>query len=218
MNGNSGYLTSTNQAYNIKRARRKLSTKSEVDCLDGMAIKGHKMSIAEQLKDTYSRNKNKNQLFENYHYPLINVISKRKVLNNSSKLVKNLLKYNNKVLMKRDEHLMLSKSTISKEKIDGYSTPKTKQRMNSTFNASLYSFASLQREDYLRKCRIKDYMRTHDCNFFNKEYFIKDPFDNYSRNAYKVKNIYQENDFINKIKRDVSGLKFSNQLKAYPDI
>ena len=47
MNGNSGYLTSTNQAYNIKRARRKLSTKSEVDCLDGMAIKGHKMSIAE---------------------------------------------------------------------------------------------------------------------------------------------------------------------------
>ena len=129
MNGNSGYLTSTNQAYNIKRARRKLSTKSEVDCLDGMAIKGHKMSIAEQLKDTYSRNKNKNQLFENYHYPLINVISKRKVLNNSSKLVKNLLKYNNKVLMKRDEHLMLSKSTISKEKIDGYSTPKTKQRM-----------------------------------------------------------------------------------------
>ena len=107
MNGNSGYLTSTNQAYNIKRARRKLSTKSEVDCLDGMAIKGHKMSIAEQLKDTYSRNKNKNQLFENYHYPLINVISKRKVLNNSSKLVKNLLKYNNKVLMKRDEHLML---------------------------------------------------------------------------------------------------------------
>ena len=49
MNGNSGYLTSTNQAYNIKRARRKLSTKSEVDCLDGMAIKGHKMSIAEQL-------------------------------------------------------------------------------------------------------------------------------------------------------------------------
>ena len=88
MNGNSGYLTSTNQAYNIKRARRKLSTKSEVDndCLDGMAIKGHKMSIAEQLKDTSSRIKNKNHLFENYHYPLINVISKRKVLNNSSKL------------------------------------------------------------------------------------------------------------------------------------
>lgn len=69
-----------------------------------------------------------------------------------------------------------------------------------------------------QKCKIKNYLHSHDCNIFNKTYFNKDPFINYVRNAYKAKYIYEDNSFMQKIKKDVSQLKFSNSLKAYSEL
>ena len=217
-----GFLTSTNKAYNIRKAQRKLSSNSQNEStpLDGLAIKSHQMSIAEQLSETFMKQpKGNNILFEKYNFPLINVISKRNVLNNSTRLVKNLLRYNNKVYMKKEENLMLSKKQINNERIEGYSTPKVNKKYlepSSEDNSSSLSFA--QKEEKRRRLKIKNYMRTHDCNFYNREYFLKDPFENYARNAYKVKKIYQANNFMSKIKKDVSSLKFSHRLKFYSDL
>jgi hypothetical protein len=40
---------------------------------------------------------------------------------------------------------------------------------------------------------------------------------NYDRNSYKIKQLYNDDIFINKIKEDVSSLKFSNNLRANND-
>lgn len=217
-----GFLTSTNKTYNIRKIQKKLSSNSQSEStpLDGLAIKSHQMSIAEQLRETFMKHpKGSNILFEKYNFPLINVISKRNILNNSNRLVKNLLKYNNKVYMKKEENLMLSKKKINNVRVEGYSTPKANKKfLKPPGEENTSSLSFVQKEEKRRRLKIKDYMRIHDCNFYNREYFLKDPFENYALNAYKIKKIYQDNNFMSKIKKDVSSLKVSNRLKVYSDL
>ena len=170
-------------------------------------------------------------------FPLITVISKRNILNNSPSLVKSILRCKRRQYQLRDQNLLLTKhnSNYSNRNYnynitslpEGYSSINIK-RINKTNNESVNtnnkkdinksSLAYQQEIEYKNKCKIKDYLHSHDCNMFNKTYFNKNPFDNYARNAYKAKCLYENNYFISKIKKDVSKLKFSNSLKAYSEL
>ena len=168
----------------------------------------------------------KTNIIFNQPFPLITVISKRNVLNNSPSLVKSILRCKRRQYQLRDLNLLITKhnSNHMAPLPEGYSV--NLKRINKTNESVLStkqdvnksSLAYQNKIEYKNKCKIKDYLRSHDCNVFNKTYFNKTPFDNYARNAYKAKCLYENNYFISKIKKDVSKLKFSNSLKAYSEI
>ena len=208
----------------------KSSSSSNLDPLDGFAIKTHHMSIADHLYQSMnSLNNTKTNIIFNQPFPLITVISKRNVLNNSPSLVKSVLRCKRRQYQLRDQNLLLTKHNSNNNNHitslpEGYSI--NIKRNNKTNESVLgnkkdinkSSLAYQHEIEYKNKCKIKDYLHLHDCNVFNKTYFNKTPFDNYARNAYKAKCLYENNYFTSKIKKDVSKLKFSNSLKAYSEI
>ena len=113
----------TSLKINIDKLRKKNIIKllennelNKVDNFDGYAVKFYKESIKEKiekLKDDNNNNKGKNILIDT-PFPLISVLSQRKILNKSKVLIpKIVISYRNK-LSKIDEQLIKNK-TIDEE-------------------------------------------------------------------------------------------------------
>lgn len=214
---NGPYLTSTAQ---IKRARSILSNDSRKSSyLDGLSLSCHKVTIADRLKGS---NKIKPLKLTAQHFPLINAISKRKILNNSNSLVKHLLRYNKTGFSNLELNVMLSQDNNNIANIINYpklSLKKPKKKIKNHSYSGSYSLAYQQKLERERKVSpINDYTPFHDTNFFNREYFIKDPTEFYSLNAYKMNKLIDKDHFVNKIKKDIAGLKFNQTLRAFDHI
>jgi hypothetical protein len=195
--------------------------------LDGFAMKTHHMTISDYLyQSMHSFNNSNTNIIFNQPFPLINVISKRNILNNSPSLIRNILRCKRRKYHSRDQNLLLNKNPTRQAIIpEGYCNINLKRVRKNNENilsdkneVNKYSLSYLKEIENKKKCNIKSYLHSHDCNVFNKTHFNKNPFDNYVRNAYKVKALYEEDYFMSKIKRDVCGLKYSNSLKVYPEL
>ena len=225
MNKNS-FITSLK--INIDKLRKKNILKllenkefNKIDNFDGYAVKFYKESIKEKiekLKDNNNNNKGKNILIDT-PFPLISVLSQRKILNKSKVLIpKIVISYRNK-LSKIDEQLIKNK-TIDEEIKNGIY--KKIIRKKNFRKRNINSYDNNNNTDFIpfwnkTTYKLHGYRIIHDSNFYNKIFFKNDPMINYDRNSYKIKQLYNDDIFINKIKEDVSSLKFSNNLRANND-
>ena len=99
-----------------------------------------------------------------------------------------------------------------------------KQKKNfslQSFNDEKY-FRLIKRE---KKCSfpkykfiINQYRINHDINSFNRSHMFTDYIKQYEKNAYKLKDVVQKEQFINMIKCDLLKLKFNNKLKPFDDL
>jgi len=221
-NNNNNNTLEEKQKFVIKLLENKELNKT--DNFDGLSVKFYKESIKEKIEKlkNINTNKGKNILIDK-PFPLISIISQRKILNKSNVLVpKIMVSYRNK-LNKIDEQLIKSgnyKTVNNEVQTDNYKLKKifkkNKHRRNikSTDNKSFKNLINFwNKTNY----KLHDYRRIHDSNYYNKIYFKKDPMINYDRNSYKIKKLLNNDIFINKIKEDVSSLKFCNDLKANLD-
>ena len=105
--------TLINNHHNHKHHKHHLSKSSStstVDPLDGFAIKTHHMSIADHLyQSIISLNNTKTNVLSKQSFPLITVISKRNILNNSPSLMKSILHCKRRQYQLRDQNLLLTK-------------------------------------------------------------------------------------------------------------
>ena len=227
MNKNS-FITSLK--INIDKLRNKYILKildnkelSKVDNFDGFAVKFYKESIKEKiekLKNNNNLKKGKNILIDT-PFPLISVLSQRKVLNKSKVLIpKMMIAYRNK-LNKIDE-LLIKNKTVDDEIQNviykkNYRNKNIRKRNKKSFEDKNFNNSEYKTFWNRTNYKLHDYRIIHDSNYYNKIFFIKDPMINYDRNSYKIKKLYNNDIFINKIKEDVSSLKFSNNLRANND-
>jgi len=225
MNKNS-FITSLK--INIDKLRKKNILKllenkefNKIDNFDGYAVKFYKESIKEKiekLKDNNNNNKGKNILIDT-PFPLISVLSQRKILNKSKVLIpKIVISYRNK-LSKIDEQLIKNKTIDDEIKNGIYKKIIRKKNFR---KRNINSYDNNNNTDFIpfwnkTTYKLHGYRIIHDSNFYNKNFFKKDPMINYDRNSYKIKQLYNDDIFINKIKEDVSSLKFSNNLRANND-
>ncbi len=225
MNKNS-FITSLK--INIDKLRKKNILKllenkefNKIDNFDGYAVKFYKESIKEKiekLKDNNNNNKGKNILIDT-PFPLISVLSQRKILNKSKVLIpKIVISYRNK-LSKIDEQLIKNKTIDDEIKNGIYKKIIRKKNFR---KRNINSYDNNNNTDFIpfwnkTTYKLHGYRIIHDSNFYNKIFFKNDPLINYDRNSYKIKQLYNNDIFINKIKEDVSSLKFSNNLRANND-
>ena len=78
-------------------------------------------------------------------------------------------------------------------------------------------FPNSYKNNYAQNSQIRQYLKIHDTNFFNRKYFIVNPYNSYEENSYKIKKLFQQTEFINKIISDVSNLTFNSKLNANID-
>ena len=225
MNKNS-FITSLK--INIDKLRKKNILKllenkefNKIDNFDGYAVKFYKETIKEKiekLKDNNNNNKGKNILIDT-PFPLISVLSQRKILNKSKVLIpKIVISYRNK-LSKIDEQLIKNKTIDDEIKNGIYKKIIRKKNFR---KRNINSYDNNNNTDFIpfwnkTTYKLHGYRIIHDSNFYNKIFFKNDPMINYDRNSYKIKQLYNNDIFINKIKEDVSSLKFSNNLRANND-
>lgn len=69
-----------------------------------------------------------------------------------------------------------------------------------------------------KKYKLNEYTFVHDINDYNRKYVIKDHTVNYAHDAYRVRQLYEKDNFVNMIKNDLFSLKFSNRLKAFSNL
>ena len=218
----------TSLKINIDKLRKKNILKllenkefNKIDNFDGYAVKFYKESIKEKiekLKDNNNNNKGKNILIDT-PFPLISVLSQRKILNKSKVLIpKIVISYRNK-LSKIDEQLIKNKTIDDEIKNGIYKKIIRKKNFR---KRNINSYDNNNNTDFIpfwnkTTYKLHGYRIIHDSNFYNKIFFKNDPMINYDRNSYKIKQLYNNDIFINKIKEDVSSLKFSNNLRANND-
>lgn len=58
-----------------------------------------------------------------------------------------------------------------------------------------------------------DKTQSHDNNLFNKRYLENDPNENYVRNSFKLKQLVSNRTFVNRIRGDLTTLKYSNKIR-----
>lgn len=90
--------------------------------------------------------------------------------------------------------------------------------INSTHDDGFF----MSRETWARKVKLppKEFnfhknRLYHDFNFFNRNYVIRDHTDTIEYNGYKIKNLINNDEYVDKIKRDLFDLKFDKQVKPY---
>lgn len=58
----------------------------------------------------------------------------------------------------------------------------------------------------------------HDTNEYNRKHVIKDHTLNYVRDSYKIRQLYEKDRFVNDIKTDLFGMKFSGKIKLFNNL
>ena len=220
---------------------RILKQKRKLIAYDGMATNRKKIDVNDCLPNEKLKRKGRNKLFDEPSFPLINILSNRNALNNSSLLMKNMLSEQN--LPKSEENTITSKSyknPIIKMKklpfIINYNRNPLYEKekkylkrvnesvsiisLNKRFNKKNNSDIPLSKQLSLIYKKMKDnykkkHLKNYLINITNQDNIkSKNEINNYVLNAYKIK---RKDDFLDLIRNDTSKLKYDNKLKLYTE-
>ena len=230
----------------IKKISKVLSQKNiKYTAFDNMATNRKKININDCLPNNEKvKRKGRNQLFDKISFPLINLLSNRKTLNNSNTLMKSMLTEQD--LPKEEENIISSKSYI--KPIKGFRLNKKLPLINNSRNPILErqnryykrinetvsikpinnviiknndSDESLSKQLSLFYKRMREnykesHLKSHLVNISNQSLIKKkNGIDNYVLNAYKIK---KKDDFLDLIRKDTSRLKYNSNLKLNPNL
>ena len=220
---------------------RILKQKRKLIPYDGMAANRKKIDVNDCLPNEKLKRKGRNKLFDEPSFPLLNILSNRNALNNSSLLMKNMLSEQN--LPKSEENTITSKSyknPIIKMKklpfIINYNRNPLYEKekkylkrvnesvsiisLNKRFNKKNNSDIPLSKQLSLIYKKMKDnykkkHLKNYLINITNQDNIkSKNEINNYVLNAYKIK---RKDDFLDLIRNDTSKLKYDHKLKLYTD-
>ena len=201
---------------------------------DGMAAIVKTMSIADMLNNNAHRKANDASVFPFKHtqFPLLKTLSNRKILNNQHSLINSLLVGTRLPLLTSEENVIKYKSysTNRREKKNKWRENKNgrnKVKMNTDFLVTTgfgsvckgeggvqteplgaYDLVKKEKEFYKM---VK--LRNYNANAENRNYLNQlKPHgkDDYVRNGYKI---HKPDEMLDKIKKDVTKLKFGYNLK-----
>ena len=215
------FLTNLKEYKKKKKIIKIINNESFTGHFKGMCLKP-KSYITKEKIELWNKKNNQTPIFKN-NYPLLSLISKSSVLNKSPVLLPDILVDNTNKILKCDDKMIKSVEN-NKNDLECFkmykSLPlfktKIKKRAISIKNIKDH-FPKYFLNDNAKNYKINKYIKIHDSNFFNRKYFITNPLNSYEENSYKIKSIFKRDEFINKIKFDVSSLKFNSSLKANTD-
>ena len=216
------FITDENIKEDLKREkiRNIIKKESTIENFQTLSLKP-KTYITKEKIDLWNKKENETPVFKN-NYPLINLITKNTLLNKSSNLLPKILGDHTKKILKCDEKMIKTinnnKSEIDEDYFAMFKTFSSfrKRKKNSIRNLYNY-FPKDYKNNNAKNYKIKNYLKIHDINYFNKKFFHVNPLNSYEINSYKIKQIFQKDEFINKIKNDVSSLKFNSNIRANTD-
>ncbi len=223
--------------FKIRKINNILQEPNEDLPFDGFATKNKEIHVSNFFKyDKHFKEKKQNNLF-NKPYPLINVISNRKAVNNSSSFLKHLLshddiiydinydekvrtmkKYNNRIrIIKQNMDL-----NVFHEKSKEKAFKKVKDCLSVTSN-------SIWKNENYRKKNNKDtnlffklrqqyrnkHLREYMVHSLNNEYLRNKVKYNYVRDAYKT---LKSDKLINNIQKDLLTYKYNKHLRLFTTI
>ena len=217
------FLTNTNlKEYKKKQQKilKIINNESFTGYFKGLSLKP-KTYITKEKIELWNKKENQTPLFGK-SYPLINLVSKSSILNKSPLLLPDILVDNTNKILKCDDKMIksLRNKVTDFDLSTMYQTVTSFNKRNKktiSLNDIYNPFPNSYKNNYAKNCQIRQYLKTHDTNFFNRKYFIVDPYNSYEENSYKIKQLYQQSEFINKIKSDVSNLRFNSKLNANID-
>ena len=99
--------------------------------------------------------------------------------------------------------------------------PKTSRKLIPYINDENFFCTSKNNKRFLlpkETLSIKNSRINHDINFFNFKNIITDHTKEYEKNSYKIKNVVNQDIFINKIKKDLLRMKYGNHIKLFENI
>ena len=203
---------------------------------DGYATKYKKIKILNYFKyNKLLKDKEQKNLFNSENFPLINVISNRKVIDQKSSLIKNLLINQNNIFLKSENNInneptkLINQYSKKSNNFILYEKNKEKafKRVNdclSVTSNSLHSIInkSINKNPTQTQKRIKtDYFsnfrkqyrtlntREYFSHSLNNEFLRKKEEENYVRDAYKRK---IKDKLMNNIKKDLITIKHNNHI------
>ena len=176
------------------------------------------------------KHKNTFRLFSNNEHNAHNIHNHKKNENNKNifknyTLLKSLsIKTNTELITpKNDCHIYTLVPNIKTFKTN-YSynkRPKKIIKLLNTFNDEKFFCTSKDKKKFsfpkeniiIKKSRIN-----HDINYFNFKHAFADYSKEYEKNSYKIQKMIKQDNFINKIKKDLLRMKYSNQIKLIEDL
>ena len=223
---NKDFLTKINVSKIKKRKINQiLKCDNSKDSFDGMVLLTHRVTVSEHLDNIFFPKKKERNIIFNKPFPVLNVISKRTLLHNSPLFVPKLINCDKLTLLKQDQKIIKSinqKENNNNININNNSKKRIKKfcEVIEPYQKKSYSYHNLNNiktvpNIYNTIYKLKTYSRNHDTNLYNREYFIKKKNEFYEK--YGLTNKYsflKENNFFNKIRDDVSKLKFNNTLRV----
>ena len=213
---------------------RILKQKRKLIAYDGMATNRKKIDVNDCLPNEKLKRKGRNKLFDEPSFPLLNILSNRKALNNSNLLIKNMLSEQD--LPKSEENIISSRSykkpiiqikklpfIINYNRNPLYEKEKKYlKRVNESvsiipFNKKIIdkNISEMSLSKQLSMIYKKKHLKNYLINITNQDNIkSKNEINNYVLNAYKFK---RKDDFLDLIRNDTSKLKYDNKLKLYTE-
>ena len=207
------FLTNTNlKEYKKKQQKilKIINNESFTGYFKGLSLKP-KTYITKEKIELWNKKENQTPLF-----------GKSSILNKSPLLLPDILVDNTNKILKCDDKMIksLRNKVTDFDLSTMYQTVTSFNKRNKktiSLNDIYNPFPNSYKNNYAKNYQIRQYLKTHDTNFFNRKYFIVNPYNSYEENSYKIKQLFQQSEFINKIKSDVSNLRFNSKLNANID-
>jgi hypothetical protein len=188
---------------------------------DGLAVQSHRITLTEHLNEIFSPRKKEKNIIFNKPFPLIRVISKRTLLNKTPLFIPKLINCYKRDLLKNDQKLIKSinskeKIKIKEKKTKIKSLEKYKKLRIMSYNESYKTYNNLRTVGNINNPfnKLRIHSTSHDTNLYNRECILQKKKDFFDTNAFKIKHLINEMKFMNKIKDDISKLKFNNTLRV----
>ena len=202
---------------------------------DGYAAKYKNIKVSNYFKyNKLFKDKKQKKLFNSENFPLINVISNRKIIDQKSSLIKNLLMKQNNVFLESANNInneptkLINQYNKRNNKYFFYEINKEKafKRVNDCLSVTSNSIHAIlnnsinkyhqrhkmMKTDYFINFR-KQYRtintREHFSHSVNNELIKKKEEENYVRDSYKVK---KKDKLMNNIKKDLITIKYNNHI------
>ena len=201
---------------------------------DGYATKYKNTKISNYFKyNKLLKGKEQKNLFNSENFPLINVISNRKIIDQKSSLIKNLLINQNNIFLRSENNInnepikLIQQYNKKSNNFIFYEKNKEKafKRVNDCLSVTSNSLHSIINNsinqnqtkkmikiDYFSNLR-KQYRTLNTREYFshtlNNEFFQKKEEDNYVRDAYKRK---IKDKLMNNVKKDLITIKYNNHI------
>ena len=158
-----------------------------------------------------SNNKNQNhnnkKLFQNY------VLFRSLSINTNDEYIPRKKEYQNNPL---NSNIRLLKSNYALK-----NRPKAIKKLMAYINDENFFCTSKNKKKFLfpkENAVIKNSRINHDINFFNSKHIITDHTKEYEKNSYKIKNVVNQDIFVNKIKKDLLRMKYGNHIKLFDNL